>query len=201
MQRLYADERIRFIQNTLRSHLSDIEFSIMIFAAKLSSQKVSAFTIYERLKNERKISKDKLYKLFELLIEKGYLYQLSKPNHPRATKKLYLGDIAIKNALSASKNFGRLFENLVFLQLRRKDTKIYYEDDIDFYLPETNEIILCLPFANEHALFKKIEAIESYIFSHNIKKITALSMNLESSLSHPFADIEIVPYTIWALSD
>lgn len=201
MQRLYSDERARYIQTTLRTHLSDIEFSIMIFAAKMASQKVSAFTIYERLKNERRISKDKLYKLFEQLLNKGYLYQLEKSNHPKATRKLYLGDIAIKNALSASKNFSWLFENLAFLQLHRNGDEIYYEDGIDFYLPQKSEIILTLPFGNEHALFKKIEAIESFILSHNIQKVTALSMSLESSISHPFATIAIIPFSLWALGD
>lgn len=201
MQKLYNDERIRFIQMTLRTHLNEIEFAIMVFAAKMTSQKVSAYSIYERLKNERKISKDKLYALFESLIQKGYLHQLSKPNHPKATKKIYLGDIAIKNALSASKNFGRLFENLTFLELLTRGTELYYDDGIDFYLPQNNEIILCLPFANEHTLFKKVEAIEAYILSHNIKKVTALSMNLESSLSHPFTHIQIIPFSLWALGD
>ena len=201
MQRLYSDERYRYLQTTLKTHLNDIEFSIMVFAAKMASQKVSAFTIYERLKNERRISKDKLYKLFDLLLEKGYLFQLAKSNHPRATKKLYLGDIAMKNALSASKNFGWLFENLAFLELHRRGIEIYYEDGIDFYLPQNREVVLALPFGNERVLFKKIEAIEGFILSHNIQKVTALTMSLDSSISHPFAKINITPFSLWALGD
>jgi predicted AAA+ superfamily ATPase len=167
----------------------------------MMSQKVSAFTIYERLKITRKISKDKLYKSFEQLQEKSYIHLLQKFNHSKATKKVYLCDISFKTALSIEKNFGRLFENMIFLELLKGEVECYYEDGIDFYLPQSDEIILCKPFADERRLFKKLESIEAFIFTHTIKKVTAISMNKEGSVSHPFAKVDIIPFDIWALGD
>ena len=201
MHKVSADERNIKIQKMLQAVLSDIEFDILKLCAKFMSQKISAFTLYERLKSTRKISKDKLYKSFELLVQKDYLHLLQKFNHPRATKKVYLCDISLKSALTIEKNFGWLFENMIYLELLKSDTECYYEDEIDFYLPQNDEIILSKPFADERRLFKKLESIEAFIFTHSIKKITAISMNKEGSLSHPLARVEIVPFDIWALGD
>jgi hypothetical protein len=201
MHNVYADERNIYLQRVLQTSLNEIEFDIVSFCAKMVSQKVSAFNIYERLKQQRKISKDKLYKYFEELQSKNYIHLLEKFNHSRATKKIYLCDISFKTALSTEKNFGRLFENMIFLELLKSNTECYYEDGIDFYLPQSEEIILCKPFADERRLFQKLESIEAFIFTHSIKKITAVSMNKEGSLSHPLASVAIIPFDIWALGD
>ena len=201
MHKISTDERIIFLQNIMRSHLDDMEFDILKLCAKFMAQKLSAFTLYERLKLTRKVSKDKLYKSFEALRQKGYIHLLEKYGHTRATKKVYLCDTSLKSALSIEKNFGRLFENMVYLELLKSNTESYYEDGIDFYLPHHNEILLCKPFADERRLFKKLESIEAFIFSYAITKITVITMNKERTISHPFAKVAIIPFDIWALGD
>jgi predicted AAA+ superfamily ATPase len=201
MHKIYADERNIYLQKTLKTSLNEIEFDIVSFCAKMLSQKVSAFAIYERLKATRKISKDKLYTYFDQLQAKNYIHLLEKFNHTRATKKIYLCDIAFKSALSIEKNFGRLFENMIFLELLKSSTECYYDDGIEFYLPQNSEVILCMPFADERSLFKKVEAIEAFIFTHNIKKITAVTMSREGGISHPLSHVEMLPFDIWALGD
>ncbi|WP_457743684.1 DUF4143 domain-containing protein [Sulfurimonas sp.] len=201
MHKINTDERNIYLQKILSLKLNDIELNILILAAKFMSQKISAHTIYDRLKQTRKISKDKLYKSYEQLVQKGYIHQLEKFAHSRATKKIYLCDISLKSALSLEKNFGRLFENMIFLELLKSKRKSYYSEGIDFYLPQQNEIILCKPFADERRLFKKLESIESFIVSYEVRKITVISMNKEVSISHPIAKVDIIPFDIWALGD
>ncbi len=199
MHRIVSDDRNRSLQKSLQFSLNEIEFALMLLAAKMTTQKVSAYTLYERLKSERKISKDVLYKSMEQLTTKGYLHQLSKFDHPRATKKLYLCDIAIKNALSTQKHFGRLFENLIYLEMLKREFELFYEEGIDFYIPEQQRAVLCMPFGNQEMLFKKIENIEAFIITHNISKVEVVTMSLESELSHPFTVVEMIPFAIWAL--
>ena len=201
MHKVHSDVRNIYIQKTLQSALDDIEFSILVFCAKMNSQKTSAFTIYERLKQSRKISKDKLYKSFDALVNKKYIHQLEKFNHARATKKIYLCDIALKAALSTEKNFARLFENMVYLELLKNGIECFYDENIDFYIPSSNEIILCMPFSDERALFKKLEQLEAFIFSYQVVKITAITMNSEGKLLHPISKVEMLPFDIWALGD
>ena len=201
MHKVSADEKNLNIQKMLRLALDDISFDILILCAKFISHKLSAFTIYERLKQTRKISKDKLYASFDTLVSKNYIHLLAKFEHSRATKKVYLCDTSLKTALSIEKNFGNFFENMVFLELLKSGVECYYDDEIDFYLPQSNEIILCKPLVDERRLFKKLEAIEAFIFTHSIHTVTAISMNKEGTLSHPLAKVEIIPFDIWALGD
>jgi len=201
MHRLYSEERSTYIQNALKHTLDNVEFDILYLCAKFMSQKLSAYTIYERLKSTRKISKDKLYKSYEGLVSKNYIHLLQKFNAPKATKKIYLCDTSLKSALSIEKHFGRLFENMIFLELLKSNTECYFDEGIDFYLPSSDTIILCKPFVEERRLFKKLESIEAFIFTHSITKIIAISMNKESTISHPLSSVEIIPFDIWALGD
>lgn len=201
MHRLPSEERALYLQKTLSYALSEIELSIIVQASKMVTQKVSAFTLYERLKSERKISKDKLYSHLQSLLDRHYLYGCEKFNHPSAIKKLYLCDIAIKHALTLQKHFGKVFENLVFLELIKHDIECYYDEGIDFYLPRRNQIVLASAFANEHALFKKVEALEGFIITYQVKEVIVVTMNLENTLSHPIARIEMVPFALWALGE
>ena len=201
MHKIYPDERNIYIQKTLKLALSDVEFDIVCLCAKMMSQKVSAYMIYERLKINRKISKDKLYKSFENLLKTNYIHQVEKLNHSRATKKLYLCDTSLKSALSIDKHFGRLFENMIFLELLKANIECYYDDGIDFYLSDKEEVILCMPFADERFLFKKIGQIEAFIFGYQVKKITAVTMNYEGRLTHPLSEVEMIPFDIWAIGD
>jgi len=201
MHRIASEDRVLYLQRVLSRALEPIEFSILSQASKMVTQKVSAFNLYERLKGERKISKDKLYLHLQSMFERGYLKQLGKFNHPSAVKKLYLCDIAIKHALTLQKHFGRVFENLVFSELDKHRVECYYDEGIDFYLPERGVIILASPFANEHALFKKVEALEGFIVSNRVREVIAVTMNLESTLSHPISRIEMIPFERWALGD
>jgi predicted AAA+ superfamily ATPase len=201
MHKLPLDSRAIYIQKMLKYTLDDMEFDIIKVCAKMMSQKVSAYTIYERLKSNRKVSKDKLYKSYENLVAKGYIHTLAKYAHSKATKKLYLCDTSLKSSLSTEKHFGRLFENMIYLELLKSSTECFYADGIDFYIPQENKIILAKAFADERSLFKKLEAIEEFIFTHQIKIITAVTMNKEGSISHPISKVEMIPFDIWALGD
>ncbi len=201
MHKVKADERNIYIQKTLQYTLSEMEFDILCYCSKMMSQKLSPFSIYERLKQSMKISKDKLYKSYDALITKNYIHQLQKFNHAKAIKKLYLCDISFKTALTTDKHFGRLFENMIYLELLKANQECYYYEGIDFYLPNSDEVILGMAFTDERSLFKKIESIEAFIVTHSIQKVTAITMNREGSISHPFSEVEMIPFDIWALGD
>ncbi|HQS66652.1 MAG TPA: ATP-binding protein [Sulfuricurvum sp.] len=201
MHRVPSEERSLYLQKVFANALDETELAILIQATKMTTQKVSAHNLYERLKLERKISKDKLYIYLQSLYDRRYLYGLEKFNHPNAVKKLYLCDIAIKHALTLQKHFGRVFENLIYLELVKHAIECYYEEGIDFYLPSRAQIILAIPFENEHSLFKKIEALEAFIITHEVQEVIVVTMNLESSLSHPIARIEMIPFAQWALGE
>ncbi|MDX9814456.1 MAG: ATP-binding protein [Sulfurimonas sp.] len=195
-----SDERIYGIQNLLKTSLDEIPLNILLQSSKMLAQKISPFAIYERLKNHIKISKDKLYSSYANLLERNYIHELPKLNHPKATKKLYICDITLKNALSNIKNFSRIFENLIYLELLKSNHDSFYDEGVDFYIPSKNMVVLASPFADERAIFKKLESMESFIFMHGVKTINIVSVNNEITINHPFAKVEILPFDRWALS-
>ena len=201
MHKISADNRAKYIQERFAYTLSPLEFDILTLISKFTGQKISAFNIYEKLKQIRKVSKDMLYKSFETMITDGYLHQLQKLNHPKAVQKIYLCDIVFKHTLTIQKNFARIFENMIFLELFKNGVNCFYDEGIDFILPQNSEIILCMPFAEERMLFKKLESIEVFIFKNSIQKITCVTMSKEGSLSHPISQVEMLPFSEWALSD
>lgn len=195
----HQDNRQKQMQNILRLSLNPLELQIMIHSAKLVGQKVSAFQMFERLKQQQKLSKDMFYKTFYGLMDKGYLYWIEKFEHSRATKKLYTLDFNIKNALTLQKDFSRLFETLVFLEMLKRGCEIYYADGIDFYIPKENRIILTMPFSNEDVLFKKIESIEAFIIENGVLFVEVVTMSAETKLGLPYAVIEMMPFVQWAI--
>lgn len=201
MHKISSDNRAKYIQEKFRYALSPLEFDILVTATKYTGQKLSAFNMYEKLKAKRKISKDMLYKTFESMLRDDYLFALSKFRFPSATKKIYLCDIIFKSTLTIQKNFARVFENIVFLQLNKGECEFFYEEGIDFYLPQKSEVILCMPFAEERMMFKKLESIEAFIFSNQVQTITCVTMSKEGNISHPISKVEMLPFSQWALGD
>ncbi len=194
-----APLRQRYLQERLRLQLNDLELEILSFIARQLGDKLSVFHMFERLKSRRKLSKDSFYKSFYALIERRWILSLEKYQHPKAAKKLYLVDFAIKGALSFHKNFSKLFESMVFLELVKVGKQVYYDEQIDFYLPHEQRVVLTHAFANDKTLFQLMEKVEGWLIAHNIQKLEVVTMNHEGIMHHPFITVELIPFTRWAL--
>ena len=110
-------------------------------------QRVSLHQIYTKLKKDGKLSKDRFYAYCQLLNEYGIALWVEKFEHSSAPKKLYFWDFTLRNAVSYERNFGLLFENMVFLELLyRFRVECFYTDKLDFYIPSLSLGILCAPF-------------------------------------------------------
>lgn len=193
--------RHRHLQDLLKLSLTELELDILSFVSKQMGHKISIFHIFDRFKKSRKLSKDHFYKTFYHLIEQRWLLWLEKYQHPKASKKLYLIDFALKGALTFNKNFSQVFETLVFLELKKVNKDVYYDDEIDFYIPSEDRVVITLPFATEKSLFSLMEKIEGWLITHGVQKMEVVTMNSESQLNHPFLKVEMVPFTRWALME
>lgn len=201
LQNIPSDIHTATIQQALQLHLNQVELSILVLCAKLFTNKLSVFNLYEKLKKEQKISKDKLYLNFQSLVESSYIFLVKKFEHPKATHKIYLSDTSFQSALSLQKNFSKVFENSVYLHLRHRYKDIYYYDGIDFYVPSKSTLFFALAFIDERTFFKKLEGIEAFIFQYRIEKIVCVTLNNEANLTHPFSQVDMLPFATWALSE
>jgi len=190
------------MQEMLHVMISDsIEFEIFKKFSEAQSSKVSLFQIYNQLKTTIKISKDSLYKKVKKLEDEKMLFLIEKYNSPKSSKKLFLIDFALKNALTFKKEFLKRFENMVFLELMKKEYKIYYSDFIDLYIPEKNYGVLCIPFLPQEMMKLRLQKILLHVKELNIKKIDIVTVGNEGEFWLKNTKCSIIPFWDWALQD
>ncbi len=161
--------------------------------------KKSLFQIYNIIKKEHKISKDSFYTMSEELQEEGLLFFVEKFSQKRAPKKIFLGDFTIKNAFTFQKDFMKLFENMIFLEICKRDEKIYYQEAIDLYLPQKKTAIFSMPFLPVEVIKKKIKTNIQKIKKTNIRKINIITLEYEESFIEEEIECEIFTFWNWAL--
>jgi len=190
----------RLMQEMLHLILNNAtEFLVYKRLCELQSTKVSLFQIYNHLKTFTKISKDKLYAITNALSDQKLLFWVERYNAPSAAKKVYPIDFAFKNALTFKKDFPKRFENMVFLELIKRDKVIYYEEGIDFYLPEENLAILCIGFAPKEMIEKRIQKLLPTFWALHVKRIEVVTLSSESSLAIEGMSFSILPFWEWSL--
>ena len=190
----------RLMQEMLHLILGNgIEFLVYKRLCELQSTKVSLFQIYNHLKSFTKISKDKLYAITASLSEQKLLFWVEKYNAPNFPKKVYAIDFAFKNAISFKKDFPKRFENMVFLELMKRDKKVFYEEGIDFYIPDENLAILCIGFAPKEVIEMKIQKLLPNFWALHVKRIEVVTLSSESALAIEGMSFSILPFWEWSL--
>jgi len=105
----------------------------------LLCKRVGKPTSYNKLSGILKISVDSV-KRYVSYFEKAYLFYIidrySKSTNEKMTspKKIYIGDVGIKNLITEYGDLGASYENLVFLKIKNKNPSYYLKDtvEIDF---------------------------------------------------------------------
>lgn len=200
MRKVAQEERAVYLQNALKQVLDETEYAMLIYLSANPNQTLSAFMFYERLKKERKTSKNSIYKAYASLFEQGYMHELPKLHSPKAGKKLYLCDFSLINALSTTRNFAKVFENAIYLELIKKAYDIYYDTKVDFIMPKKAYAVLSIPFSSSENALRRIEACEAQLLENAITSVDIVTMSTNASLHHPLIDVTLVPFNEWALS-
>jgi len=152
------------------------------------------------LKKEIKISKDKFYKTCEHFDNNRVVFFCEKYEQPKAVKKIFVHNHALLDIVSYKKNFNNLFKNMTYLELQKRYDNIYYFDDIDFYLPNENEIVLAIPFFNNLISSSIISKLLPKIDLYQITTITIVTVNSEQSIFIGDIESTIMPFSSWAVS-
>ena len=97
---------------------------------------ISKLTNLNKVKTSLNISYELIEKYFEYLKETYLIYELNKYDYSlkkqySSNKKVYVSDISFAKEVgfSFSENMGRIYENLVFLELIKKYENIYYHNE------------------------------------------------------------------------
>jgi GTPase SAR1 family protein len=188
--------------------LSQIELIILENIANLIGTKVSFFAIFNNIKTNHKISKDKFYLAIKSLENKKYLLYLHEfnlsldtQNIKKNVKKSYLIDPVIRNSFSGRKDFITLFENIIFLELIKKNKRVSFFEKIDFYIFDERRAILLLPFGEIEQIKKLLKKVEKSISKIFVSKIEILTLHFETNCKFNNKQIEVISFSRWALTE
>jgi predicted AAA+ superfamily ATPase len=144
-----------------------------------------------------------------LLVELNrFFYSLKRQE--MAPKKIYCIDTGMINKMGFkfSEDKGRLFENLVFVELlRRKKNVFYWKDankkEIDFLIVEKNQpvqaIQVCADLSNEKTNQREIAGLLSALNEFKLKKGQIITYDTEKIEKHENKTIQYIPLWKWLL--
>ncbi|MBI5222570.1 MAG: ATP-binding protein [Candidatus Magasanikbacteria bacterium] len=144
------------------------------------------------------------YLVFELM---KYDYSLKKQFI--SNKKVFVIDNGLRNeiAFSVSEDKGRLLENLVFIELKRRGCEIYYfknKKECDFLIKEKNKITAAVQVTahlgnenQEREMGGLLEAIKT----NHLKKGLILTTNQEKTIKQKGGVIEVKPLWKWLIGN
>ena len=144
---------------------------------------------------------------FLIFLVPRFEYSLKKQMY--APKKVYVIDtaIAIHLGYRISKDSGRLLENIVFLELRRRKKDIYYSADkkeCDFVIKEgitiTEAIQVCYDFNDENRE-RELEGLSETMTKFKLKKGLILTEDQEDELKVNGKKVHVLPVWKWLLQE
>ena len=182
---------ILIYKDLLERYKIDNEFSLRYLLKSLTiwfTKQVNINKIYNELKSQNiKIWKTTLYEYYEYVKNIFYISEISNFYSSKWAKKSFLYNLWFNKILWNNLNYWQSFENLVFLELKKKYEKIYFKkktNEIDFFIEDINtNIQVCynLNFKNlqrEIKPFKNLEEKNILIYFEKDEKIKNLE-NIE----------------------
>lgn len=137
------------------------DLDIFLTLIRFQSSAVSIFQLYNILKKDGKMSKDRIYSVIGDFAKRGILRGVVHLTKPKAPKKAYFFDFSLKSAVSYERNFMASFENMVFLEiLGRKvaDSCIFYSDKIPLICGKNGYILM--PFKSKEMIIDALKGID-----------------------------------------
>jgi len=194
-----------------RNNISNI-LPLKLFVKRLVANNAKEFSVnkvFNSFKSEGiKISKDTLYKFLDYC-EDAYIVSIvnnfSESLVKQVIKKSYSIDTGLSQMLSftLSKEKGRLFENIILLELKRRNKEIYYfkeKVECDFVIKERDEINQAIQVCynlNESNKKREVSGLKLAMQRFKLKKGLILTLNQEEIID----DIMVMPAYKWLLSN
>jgi predicted AAA+ superfamily ATPase len=180
-----------------------------------SAKETSTHKTYLELKSQGyKISKDYIYN-FQVWCEEIYLFFPLLQHHESllkqqaGSKKTYCIDTGIINTTSfrTSQDKGRILENAVYTELRRREREIYYNKEgkeCDFLIKEKGRISaaiqVSLSMEEESTKKRELTGLMHSMKKYNLNEGTIVTIAEESRFIHDGKTIHVQPLWKWLLS-
>jgi len=178
-----------------------LEFALMQALSLKQGSAITLLGLFKELSFEYKISKDKFYTLVKDLQKKKVIFLVERYERKSHSKKIYMIDFAIRGILSFEKDFKKRLENIVFLELLKRDEEIYYSDRIDFIVPKKDLGVIVMSFIPELLLKNRIYLLIPIAKQLGLKKLQIVTLELEFFYKIEDIEIEVLPFWSFALGN
>jgi len=174
------------------------------------SLKLSLTAFYKQYKDKFPFSKDSLFLYYKHFLNSMLAFEVRKFSESsykrlRNPAKIYLVDTGIARRVTSADS-GRLLENVVFLELRRKGGEIFYFEEkreCDFIVKDSRGSLSAYQVIwelNEENESREINGLIEACRSLGIKKGIILSSDEEGKRKKDNISIEIIPVWKWLLA-
>ncbi|HOE04357.1 MAG TPA: ATP-binding protein [Bacteroidales bacterium] len=158
----------------------------------------------------KSVSKNTLYDYFGYLEDAMILYQIpvfsdSASVQQRNSKKMYVVDIGLKKAISFEEDRGKIFENIVFNQLKRSYDDIYYfknGQEVDFVFMDKGKphlINVSRDIDNAETYKREVDGLFAAMKQLNLKESLLITDYQEKEEIIEGTVIHIVPLWKWLI--
>lgn len=171
---------------------------------------------FRSIANAVDVSVETVEKYLEYLKESFILLTLNVFSYKtkvqfKQNKKIYSIDTGLRNAVSFkfSEEFGRLAENIVFLELIRSGKEVFFwkntkQQEVDFVIKEgikpTQLIQVCWNVKNEKTKQREVDGLLSAMETFNFKKGVILTEDYAELEKYNQKEIRYIPLWKWLIS-
>ncbi len=193
----YKIRNIKLLKTLLRFLITNI------------SSNFSYNSVYKFLKQELNISRDTIIEYVGYLNEIAFVFLINKFNYSLkfqelSLKKSYILDNGFfySSSFAFSENYGKLLENIVFLELKRKGYEIYYhkeKKECDFLIKEKDKITFAIQVSqtlkNDKTKKREIAGLIEACQNYNLKEGFILTLDEEDEFEKN--KIKIITKPVW----
>jgi predicted AAA+ superfamily ATPase len=130
-------------KDLLERYKIDNEFSLRYLLKSLTlwfTKQLNINKIYNELKSQNiKVWKTTLYEYYQYIKNIFYVFEIDNYFSQKWAKECFLYNLWFNKLLWNKINYWQAFENLIFIELKKKYEKIFYKknwNEIDFYIEE-----------------------------------------------------------------
>src|SRR3989344_3808290 len=196
-----------------RAKIRNIKVLRLLIKSLLASKEFSINKFYNFIKSQGiKTSKDALYNYIEHLNDAFFVFflrkhDLSYKKKEQSLPKVYFIDNGILRLNGIDDN-GRLLENLIFLELIRREKDIAYyqnslKEEVDFVVKEGKKVIqliqVCYTIDNFMTLDREIRILIKASEEFNCKNLIIITMSEEKEQTINGKKVKFIPLLKWLL--
>lgn len=118
-------------------------------------------------------------------------------------KKIYGIDTGMKQVVSIGDDWGRMYENTVFLHLRRKYEDIFYwkgKQEVDFYIPGQYLINVVYDLSDPATEKRELNALTEAAGRLKMTEAILITADREDEVKHDGVSIQLIPLWKWLLT-